>query len=807
MKSPTTIMKQLLLFASILLLQPIWAQADLQSIPTHTPTANALVITGKVVEASSGQPIDYANVAVLNPADNSILTATTTTDGGLFELRVASPELIIEVSFIGYESVRLTDISFTGRKTDIGEIVLGENALKLDEVTVTADRSTTEFRLDKRVFNVGANLSSSGASALEVLNNVPSVNVSIEGQVTLRGSGGVQILINGKPSVLADDESGALGTITADMIESIEVVTNPSAKYEAEGSAGIINIVLKKSEKEGTNGSVTINGGIPANHSIGLSLNNRTKRINLFTQAGLGYRKQPTTVKNINRNTFTGNTILSNGEEFRNERFANLILGADYYITPQNILTLSGSVTYEVEEQPSETIFERLIEGEPVLATWRRNETTEATNPKVQYELQYKRDFTDHKDHQLLFSAIGNYFGKDQASVFRETLLFGEEDIADQLTETKFEEGKYTFNLDYTKPFAEEWTLEIGSQFVTNNVSNDYEVQDQIDNEFVINEGLTNIFDYQQQVLGVYGTGAYENAVWGLKLGLRMEHTNLSTELQNTNQKNEQIFTNIFPTVHTSYKLTERVSFQAGYSKRIYRPRLWDLNPFFNIRNNFTIRTGNPDLLPQFTDSYEVGSIFIYDKVSFNINAYFRYTTDVIERISTIEDNVNIFTPINLGTNQTIGLEANFKYAPIKKWSINGDLNWNSFRRDGQFNDQNFDFQAQQWSAKIINKVKLNRSFDFEVTGQYQSSVQTVQGTRAANLFANLGIRYKILDGKGVFNFSVRDVFASRIRETESVFNDFYAYAFRQRGRFITLGFSYGFGKGEAMNYSGGRRR
>ena len=765
------------------------------------------LIVGQVVEASSNQSIDYATVSIYDKNTNQMISGTTTENGGVFRLESNTKEVYIEVSFIGYSTNRIEDLPWNGTKADMGVVKLGEDTKTLDEVVVTATKSTTEFKLDKRVFNVGTDLSTTGASALEVLNNVPSVNVSIEGDVTLRGSGGVQILINGKPSVLTDEAGGALGTITADMLESVEVITNPSAKYEAEGTSGIINLVLKKNEKNGLNGSVTLNTGWPHNHSVGLSLNRRTQKLNLFTQFGVGYKVQPNEVENTNTDLRTGRTIRSSGQEFRNENFYNVILGSDYYINPQNIITLSGSFAYEIEDQPSETNFSA-FEGIDVLTReWQRTEVTEATNPKLQYELQYKRDFTDHKDHQLQFSAIGNYFGKDQSSLFNERTISGTDNPTNQTTATAFNEGKYTFNLDYTKPFADKWQLETGAQYVDNTVSNDFTVSDIIDGVSIVNEGLTNIFEFEQKVLGVYTTGSFEGEQWGIKLGLRAENTDLSTLLKNTNEKNNQNFTNLFPSAHTSYKLSERISLQAGYSRRIYRPRLWDLNPFFNIRNNFTIRAGNPNLLPEYTDSYEVGSIFIYDEISFNINAYHRYTTEKIERVSTFTDNVNLFSPENIGTNKTTGLELNFKYSPMKKITINGDGNFNIFQREGEFNDQVFDFTANQWSTKLTSKFKVNKSFDFEMTGQYISSVQTIQGKNSANLFGDLGLRYKILNGKAVFNLSVRDIFASRIRENVAEGDDFYAYSFRQRGRFISLGFSYGFGKGEAMTYGGGRRR
>ena len=763
-------------------------------------------IIGTVVEASSNQAIDYATVIVGDKLTSEILTGTTTENGGKFELTTDTKNVYVEVSFIGYTNKKIEDISFDGKMIDLGIITLGEDAQRLEEVIVTAEKSTTEFKLDKRVFNVGTDLSTTGASALEVLNNVPSVNVNIEGQVSLRGSAGVQILINGKPSVLAEDSGNALGTITADMIEKVEVITNPSAKYEAEGTAGIINIVLKKNEKKGLNGSISLNTGIPHNHSVGLSMNRRSDKFNLFTQLGVGYRELPRFGESINRNKITGTELRSDGIEYRNETFYNIILGTDYYINATNIITLSGSYAYEVEQQPSENNFV-FLEGLESSA-WTRNETTEATNPKLQYELQYKRDFTDNEDHQLLFSAIGRYFGKDQSSEFTNNFESGTFFTQpDQLTKTFFEEGKYTFNLDYTKPFDDIWTIETGAQYLVNDVSNEFEVQNEEEGVFVVDPNLTNTFQYDQKVLGVYATGAYEGEIWGLKLGLRAENTDLQTFLVNTEESNSLNFTNLFPSAHTSYKISDNMSLQAGYSRRIYRPRLWDLNPFFNIRNNFNIRVGNPELLPEFTDSYEVGSIFIFDKTSLNFSLYHRFTTDKIERVSSFVDNVNIFRPENIGTNKATGLEANFKYNPFKKWTISGDANYNIFKREGTFNDQVFDFSADQWSGKLTNKFKLNKQLDMELSGNYESREQTIQGILSPSFRANFGLRYKILKGKGVFNLSVRDIFETSIRETTIDQETFYLYSWGTRGRFITFGLSYGFGKGEAMQYSGQRRR
>ena len=766
-----------------------------------------LMITGQVLESSSQAPIEYATVILKDAESGAVIGGETTDLEGRFKLKAPQQEVSIEISFIGFQSTEVKELSFSQGKADVGVIMLLADSQTLDEIVVRAEKSTTEFKLDKRVFNVGQDLSSTGASAMEVLDNVPSVNVSIEGEVSLRGSTGVQILINGKPSILADDSSNALGTITAEMIEKVEVITNPGAKYEAEGTAGIINIILKSEDKKGLNGSVSINGGVPDNHSIGISLNRRSEKFNLFTQMGAGYRSLPTdrAVNNLNKVDLTEvNTV---GEEFRNEIFYNLVLGADYYINKLNVITLSGSFALEDESQPSLTRFDFLDETKTVVSRWDRVEETTAINPKLQYELKYSKDFEDDKDHQLLFSAIGRYFGKELTSAFTNTATFGMINIGDQQTDTDFREGKYTFNVDYTKPFDDKWTLETGLQYLVNNVSNDFAVSDFIDGVLTPNVGLTNVFEYDQNVLGIYSTVAHEGSIWGLKLGLRVENTDLQTKLVTTNENNQQKFTNLFPSAHASYKFSDAISFQAGYSRRIFRPRLWDLNPFFNIRNNFSIRQGNPALLPEYTDSYEVGSIFIFDKTSFNFSIYQKNTFNKIERISFFEDNVVITKPLNIGSNKSTGLELNFKHDLTKKITLSGDANYNYFSRNGQFNDVNFDFNGDFWSGKLRSKFKISKPLEFELTGNYQSRERTIQGQKSDNIFAGLGVRYKLLKGRGVFSFGVRDVFASRVDERFADQEDFLATSRSQRGRFMTLGFSYGFGKGEAMEYSGRRRR
>ncbi len=460
-------------------------------------------ITGKVVEENGELPIGFATVLVADSETEKPITGTTTLEDGTFTLETDAEKFYIEVSFLGFQTKAFAQPPAKNKTIDLGTIILTEDAEQLEEVVVEGEISRTEFKLDKRVFNVGKDLSSTGASALEVLNNVPSVNVNIEGEISLRGSQGVQILVNGKPSVIASEQGNTLGTITADMIDRVEVITNPSAKYDAEGTSGIINIVIKKEQRKGLNGSVSVNTGAPDAHSIGVSLNRRSEKFNLFSQLGFGIRELPNDVENRNIDLVNGNTILSTGTEYRNETYYNLVLGTDYYINELNVVTLSGNFAMEIEDQPSTTNFASLDATDQITSEWQRTEVTEAKNPKLQFELQYKKDFDkDDEDHNLVFSSLGSFFGKDQSSDFINTTIGGDNNNAKQKTRTDFREGVFTFKLDYTRPFSDNWKLESGAQYVINDVANDFEVSNLTNGSFVVDPGLTNVFEVRPKCAG-----------------------------------------------------------------------------------------------------------------------------------------------------------------------------------------------------------------------------------------------------------------------------------------------------------------
>ncbi|GGH77231.1 outer membrane beta-barrel family protein [Phaeocystidibacter marisrubri] len=764
-----------------------------------------ITFTGTVVDASNSEPLPYTVVAIRNSETDELTTSVTTDIEGAFTVSSPISKVYVEIVLMGYEDVQILPSVQSGTQ-NLGTIQMTASSQNLNEVEIVAERSSVEFQMDKRVFNVGSDLSTSGMGAMDVLNNVPSVNVDIEGQVSLRGNSGVQIMINGKPSVLSDDPSNALGTITADMIERIEVITNPSAKYQAEGTSGILNIVLKKEEKKGMNGSVSLNTGYPNNHSVGASLNYRTENFNFFTQLGAGYRTRPNYNESISQNSSDSLTIQSSGEDYRNEEFYNITLGTDYYINDLNVITLSGNFAYEIESQPSETNFEIYDPKGNLNSAYSRIEETSALNPKYRYDLQYSKQFEDHEDHQLIFSTLGHFFGKDQSSEFFNSYEVGTANFSDQRTATNFYQTDYTFKLDYTDPLSELFTLETGAMYEINDVGNDYSVRNLKGSVWEIDSSLTNDFTYIQKVLAGYVTGAYETESWGVKVGVRVENTELTTVLENTGDNNYQNYSNLFPSLHTHYKWGNGFSLQAGYSKRIYRPRLWNLNPFFNIRNNYNVRTGNPELQPEFADSYELTGILVRNDYSINASLYYLYTTDVVEYVTRYENGVNLTMPINIGTRQKVGVEVNGKWTVTDWFDLTGDFNYGYFTRDADYQSQNFDYSSDQWDGKLTTKFALPAEFDLEITTRYNSSYETIQGRVSGFAFFNAGVRKKLWNGKLVMNLGVQDIFATRVRETTINQPNYYMYNFSQRGTFLTFGISYGFGKGEAMSYSGGGR-
>ncbi len=773
------------------------------SIQLNAEEEGNITITGKILESGSSEPIIYATVTVYSLLD-SLITGTVTQDDGSFEVKSPVRDFYIQVKYIGYKALTIDNFEFKGNTVDVATQNLEINTQELGEVEVWAETSQVEFRLDKRVFNVGQDLISAGGSALDVLNNVPSVDVNIEGEVSLRGNSNVQMLINGKPSVLTDGNS--LGTITAEMIEKVEVITNPSAKHDAEGTTGIINIIIKKEDKKGLNGALSVNTGYPNNHSVGLSMNRRTEKFNLFSQFGIGKITYKPVFSGLttDRTNENPSTFYNEGSGHKHEQFYNIILGTDYHINKWNVLTLSGHFGFEIEDQDSKTNYGlEEYDGHTSLISM-REELTEATNPKYEYELNYSKTFARNKEQSLTAGATGSFFGKDSESLYTNTAL-GEGSVSpDQKIAADYGNAHYSFLVDYVYPFDEKSTFEVGAKYDVQQLDNDYLLENHEDGEWVSDPNYTNVFNYNQKVAASYFTYAWEPGKFGVKVGVRLEQTKLGIELETTNESNNQKYTGLFPSSHVSYKLSQQLSFQVGYSKRVSRPRWRSLNPFTSFRDNYNLSRGNPDLKPEYTDAFELTAIQIWENLSLNASAFYRYTADVVTSVIEVQDSLTVTHPANIGKSYDTGFELNGKVEPAKWLVFLLDSHFMAYKRKGQYEDQVFDFNSTSWSGRFTTKFKFPNDIDAEILVRHRSRYKDLQITSNSQTYADFGIKKKFMKGRAVLNFSVRDIFASRKSVNISDMPEFYRYNERMRdGRRFILSFSYGFGKGEAMEYSG----
>lgn len=762
-----------------------------------------IFISGKIVESDNHKPVEFATIRLYNTNDE-LITGSITDQEGHFEIESPDRKIYLKINFVGFDPLIIKDYKIQNNRIHFDEIALTMDSKSLNEVTVTGEKSTVEFKTDKRVFNVGQDITSAGGSALDVLNNVPSVDVNIEGTVSLRGNSNVLILINGKPSVIT--EGNSLGTITAEMIEKVEVITNPSAKYDAEGTSGILNLILRKEDRKGTNGAITINTGYPHNHSLGLSLNRRTEHFNLFSQIGAGYRRFESTYSayTINKTVDDPPTFHTDGNGEKNEQFYNVILGTDYQINPLNMMTLSGHYGYEIEDENALLEYKNINSQNTILSQTERQELTESTNPKMEFQFNYEKKFKRHKDQKFMVNATGSYFGKDKASNFDNTIVIGDDENSKQLNTTDFSQREYNFMADYAHPFSENSTLEMGAKYLIEQLVNDYAIFNWQSNEWINDINYTNKFEYSQNTLAFYSTFDQKFGSFGVKAGLRMEQTDVSTLQHASNAKKDNRYTDLFPTFHSTYQFNKGLSIQAGFSRRISRPSMWDVNPFFTIRDAYYIYTGNPDLKPEYTNAFELTSVKIWQSASLSTSLFHSRTTDVITNVIKLVDDRTISTKDNVGNNYSTGLELNSKLSPAKWLSFMVDANYNYYSREGDYEETSFDFSNNTYSGRLTTKLKLPSDYDVEMRLRHNSDYEDVQNYYEARTTIDLGIRKKIIKGRGIIHLNVSDLLRSNIRTSISDQPDFYRYDKRQRdGRRVILGFSYGFGEGEAMEFSG----
>jgi ferric enterobactin receptor len=762
------------------------------------------LIKGIILDAQSSAPLSYASIRVFKNADSSLITGAITDDKGLFSIETPVGQFYSIIDFIGYKAYKSPnfDISKEQMLYDFGTVKLASTANTLGEVVVQAEKSTMELSLDKKVFNVGKDLSNKGGSATDILGNIPSVSVDVEGNVKLRGSDNVRILIDGKPSGLVSFKGSAgLQQLQGSLIERVEIITNPSARYEAEGMSGIINIVLKKEQKQGFNGSIEVITGNPMNYGLAANINYRHKKVNFFVNYGVAYRKGPGKGSQYQEVYAHDTTFITQmTREGGTTGFNNNVRGGlDYYFNEKSTLTASYMLKRSDVRRITDFVYkDYLFNTNNLKLTTMRQQDEKEHEPNAEYSLSYKKSFTK-KGQELIadFRYLDYWERSDQIYPQTSTFSDGSPNINNSKTQKALNdefEKQYIFQVDYVHPLGKEGKFETGIRSNFRNMINDYLVTERNkQGVFETFQGLDNYFVYDENINALYAILGNSKDKFSYQFGLRGEITDIKTRLQQTNEANPRNYANLFPSAHFTYKLKKENALQLSYSRRVRRPRYDDLNPFVTFSDNRNFFSGNPNLNPEFSHAFELGHVKYFEKGSLMSSIYYRHTTDKILSIRRVNSLGFANThPENLLTEDAYGAEFTSQYTPLKWWKL--DFNINFFRAitDGANIDKTFESDTYSWFMRQTSRFSLPHKIDFQLRGNYEAAQKTPQGIRKAVYFIDLGFNKDILSGKGTLTLNVSDLLNSR------------------RNRFITYGTSRDSREGSNFYTDGnflGRRR
>jgi outer membrane receptor protein involved in Fe transport len=754
-------------------------------------------ISGKVIDDDMGVPLEYATISITKPDDPDYIDGGVTDLEGNFALNVAPGTYNITVEYISFEPKRFNNREVNA-DLDLGTIELGMSQDSLDEVVVVAETTEVEVRLDKKIYNIGKDLTTAGGTVADALNNVPSVAVDVEGGISLRGNDNVRILINGKPSAMAGfGSTDVLAQLPAEAIERVEVITSPSARYDAEGTAGILNIILRKEKTLGFNGSVTANVGYPDNAGISANVNLRTDKFNIFNTTGFRYFDAPgnnwSDTRYRPRPNAEGELIDPEFDRIYERRIVqrlnrnfNTNFGVEYYLNDQSSLTASIFYRYGEDEDVTTNNSDRYRSGALAEQTLRRELETEEDN-RYQFSMNYINRFNDD-GHQLTADLqIGK--GKEIGTGFiTETLEFSRDNIERNFIEETIaqteDETEYLIQADYVLPIGENSQFEAGFRGEFENTVTDYELL--FDGE--VNERLTNVFDYTENVNAVYSQYGTKFGDFSFLLGLRLENTqlkgNIDSRLTDEELREEFGFTidtdfdnnylGLFPTVNLIYEIGDQENITLGYNRRINRPRGWFINPFPSRSSRTNVFQGNPNLRPAFANAWDLGYLKRWGKLTFTTSVYYQLETDAFQRIEeftgavTPGDEIPITRtiPVNLATNERIGGELGFLYNPARWLRLNGSFNFFQFNTEGDFEGQDYSVQNTSWFGRFSSKVSLPASIEWQTNAFYRGPSDDVQGRQEGILSIDLALSKDIFNDNATISFNVRDLLNSRKRRS-----------------------------------------
>jgi len=766
------------------------------------PGKNKVKVTGKVFEKVSKQPLEYATISITATNDTKVIAGGITNPKGEFEVAVAPGTYDIKVEFISFKVSEIKGKIIDG-DTNLGVVNLSEDAAQLNEVVVRAEKSTVEIKLDKKVYNVGQDMMVKGGTVSDVLDNVPSVSVDTEGNVSLRGSDNIRILIDGRPSN-AINMAEALRQLPADAIDKVEVITNPSARYDAEGGSGIINIILKKGKNQGVNGTFIASTGIPETYGVSGNLNYKTEKLNYFTTAGYNYRTNEgagkTNSEYFNADGTTRNFLDEDRDTKRTREGFNGRAGIEWTVAPNTFWT--NAINYQKNTGNDRDLINynnydaaRAFTG----ATYRLN-NGDTANENVEYTSNLIKNFND-KGHKLTADLSISRNTDDSNS-----LITGSDNFNNTLNDQV--QKQIQVQADYVLPLGKGSQFEAGYKGSFGDLNNEYFVRDE--NGAPISN-LSNNLEYKENINALYTSYGFKVNKFSYLFGLRWEDTNIEVNLLDTNDFNTKKYNNLFPSAFVSYEISDQSNFSASYSKRLSRPRGRFMNPAVNYSSNINIFQGNPDLDPSLTDKYDIGYIKRWDKVTFNTSAYFEDTKDVFSFVrSPTGETVNgipviLSRPINLGKEQKFGFEFTLNYTPLKWWKLNSNFNLYNVKTTGEnsYTDangvlvvQNLDNQANSWFARINSKITLPYKIDWQLTAMYNGEQKTAQGKNLGQFGMNTAFSKDVLKDKATIAFNISDVFNSRIMRSYTYLENQTSYGEMQwRKRQFNLSFTYRFNK------------
>jgi len=800
MKRTVTVLALLLLSATTL-----WAQSE------------ESFITGKIVD-QKGKPVPYASVALYDSTQSNVVTGASSDSTGTFRIDTGPGSYVVKVTFLSFKP-HTEPVELAANETErLGEIQLQPTSERMEEVVVRGERSHMEMSFDKRVFDVGQDITSLGGSAINVLNNVPSISTDIDGNISLRGNESVRVLINGKPSSLVSGDVNALQSIPANMIKEVEIITNPSAKYAAEGSAGIINIILKKNKELGVNGSVSAGTGYPEEYEGSVNLNYRVDNINWFIDTGLDYRSEPEAGSSFQRFSGPDTTYMyrERTDAHESEIDGDLRFGADFYLSENEVLTASSYISLEKETNNEDTRYTDLGYSQgafsgPVLQQTNRDNKEIQKERNFDFNLEYENKINGD-DHKLTADFSFDISRENANTNIQEVVQQGSGDPLQQRSKDSENEKDLRFNAEYKRPLGEDGKLEAGLRSDAEWMDTDYSASTLVNGTWQTEPAFTQNFLYTENVNAAYVILGTEVGKFSGQLGLRAENTNIRTEIKNTGDVNSQYYLNLFPSVFLNYSFNEQQSIQVSYSRRLRRPWSRSLLPFIDFEDTRSQWTGNPNLTPEFSNSYELGYLHYWESGSLLTSFYYRYRTDVIEDISDQRNGVQYRFPINFATEKAWGVEFSADQEIADSFTLTGNANIFRSNMDGTYESQVFTSESRNFQARMRIRWEIINGLNYQASMHYRGPSNTPQGSRNGMTMMDTGIAYDILDGKAKLSFNVRDVldsqnFNNTVTTDGNSNTDFYSHReYSWSSRSFSLNFQYFFGRNDQQQGRGGDR-